>query len=138
MLTEKQKRFCEEYIKNGGNGTEAYLAAYDGNSENAASVESSKFLGREDIQAYINKLRKPVERAVIRKVINERDRKKKLIEDRIEICIERDDDAAIARYLEIWNKMDGEYVNITKDITEGQADIRNLDTATLQQLANAE
>ena len=138
MLTEKQKRFCEEYIKNGGNGTEAYLAAYDGNSENAASVEASKFLGREDIQAYINKLRKPVERAVIRKVINERDRKKKLIEDRIEICIERDDDAAIARYLEIWNKMDGEYVNITKDITEGQADIRNLDTATLQQLANAE
>lgn len=138
MLTEKQKRFCEEYIKNGGNGTEAYLAAYDGNSENAASVEASKFLGREDIQAYINKLRKPVERAVIRKVINERERKKKLIEDRIEICIERDDDAAIARYLEIWNKMDGEYVNITKDITEGQADIRNLDTATLQQLANAE
>lgn len=138
MLTEKQKRFCEEYIKNGGNGTEAYLAAYDSNSENAASVEASKFLGRDDIQAYINKLRKPVERAVIRKVINERERKKKLIEDRIEICIERDDDAAIARYLEIWNKMDGEYVNITKDITEGQADIRNLDTATLQQLANAE
>lgn len=138
MLTEKQKRFCEEYLKNGGNGTEAYLAAYDGNSENAASVEASKFLGRDDIQAYINKLRKPVERAVIRKVINEREHKKKLIVDRIEVCIERDDDAAIARYLEIWNKMDGEYVNITKDITEGQADIRNLDTATLQQLANAE
>ena len=138
MLTQKQMNFCQEYIKNGGNATKAYLAAYNSNSPVSAQVESSRMLDREDIQEYLVKLRKPIEKAVKRKIINEREYKKKLIQERIEECIERGDDAAIARYLEIWNKMDGEYVNINKDITDHDAEIKNLDTATLQLLAKAE
>lgn len=138
MLTIKQANFCQEYVKNGGNGTQAYLTAYDSNSPTSAQIEASRLLDREDIQEYIKKLRKPIEKAVLRKVINEREYKKKLIQERIEECIARGDDAAIARYLEIWNKMDGEYVNINKDITERETEIKNLDTATLQQLAKAE
>lgn len=138
MLTIKQANFCEEYIKNGGNGTQAYLTAYDSNSPTSAQIEASRLLDREDIQEYLRKLRKPIEKAVLRKVINEREYKKKLIQDRINECIERGDDAAIARYLEIWNKMDGEYVNINKDITERETDIKNLDNATLMKLAKAE
>ena len=38
------KAFCREYVKNGGNGTRAYLSAYDGNSETAASIEANKLL----------------------------------------------------------------------------------------------
>lgn len=138
MLTIKQANFCEEYVKNGGNGTQAYLTAYDSNSPTSAQIEASRLLDREDIQEYLRKLRKPIEKAVLRKVINEREYKKKLIQDRINECIERGDDAAIARYLEIWNKMDGEYVNINKDITERETDIKNLDNATLMKLAKAE
>lgn len=137
-LTLKQRAFCEEYLRNGGNATQAYLAAYDGNSALAANVESSRLLEREDIQDYIKRLRRPIEKAVVRKIVNERQRKKQIIEERLMACIEREDDAAIARYLEIWNKMDGEYVNINKDITDQSAEIVNLDTATLQQLAKAE
>lgn len=138
MLTIKQARFCEEYVKNGGNGTQAYLTAYDSNSPTSAQIEASRLLDREDIQEYLRKLRKPIEKAVMRKVLNEREKKKQIIQERLEACIAREDDAAIARYLEIWNKMDGEYVNINKDITERETEIKNLDTATLQQLAKAE
>jgi phage terminase small subunit len=138
MLTPKQMAFCEEYLRNGGNGTEAYLAAYDGNSRTTAKIEACRLLARDDIKAHMLKLRQPIEKAIKRKIINEREYKKKLIQERIDECVERGDDAAIARYLEIWNKMDGEYVNINKDITERETDIKNLDNETLMRLAMAE
>lgn len=134
MLTEKQRRFCTEYIRL-GNGTEAYLSAYNSNSRTAASIEASRLLDRDDIQEYLKKLRRPLEKAVIRKMVNERDTKKNLIQERIAVCIERDDDAAIARYLDIWNKLDGDYININKDITDRGTEIINLDTETLKTLA---
>ena len=130
-------KFCDEYIKC-GNATQAYIAAYDSNGGPSAGIEASRLMARDDIQAYIMKLRKPIEKAVKRKIINEREYKKKLIQERIDECVARGDDAAIARYIEIWNKMDGEYVNINKDITDHDAEIRNLDTATLIQLVKAE
>lgn len=135
MLTEKQRNFCKEYIQNGGNGRQAYLAAYDSNSPSSAGIEATRLLGRDDIQAYLTKLRKPIEKAVVRKMVNERETKKNLIQERIAVCIERDDDAAIARYLDIWNKLDGDYININKDITDHNAEIINLDTETLKTLA---
>lgn len=138
MLTEKQRRFCEEYLKNGGVGVEAYMTAYDATSRKAGAVEASRLLDNPEIQKYLDKLRKPIEKAVKRKIINEREYKKKLIQERIEDCVERGDDAAIARYIEIWNKMDGEYVNINKDITDQHTEISQLDTATLMQLVNGE
>ena len=138
-LTPKMIRFCEEYLRLDGKATDAYIAAYQNNcSKASAQVEASRLLARDDIQAHIMRLRKPVEKAIKRKIINEREYKKKIIQERLEACIEREDDAAVARYLEIWNKMDGEYVNINKDITDHDAMVRDLDTATLQLLAKAE
>lgn len=138
MLTVKQMNFCEEYIKNGGNGTQAYLTAYDSNSKTTAAIEASRMLDKPDIQAYLMKLRKPIEKAVKRKIINEREYKKEVIKERLEACIARDDDSGAARWMEIWNKMDGEYVNITKDITDSEANIKELDTATLKLLVKDE
>lgn len=138
MLTQKQLDFCNEYIKNGGNGKRAYLAAYDSHSEGAASVEACKLLADAAIQAQLAKLRKPIEKAVRRKVINEREYKKKLIQERIEECVARDDDAAIARYIEIWNKMDGEYLNTGNGDNDAENNIANLDTESLIRLVKAE
>lgn len=137
-LTPKQMKFCENYLQNGGKSTEAYIAAYDTEGGSFAPVEASRLLKREDIQNYIKKLRKPVEKAVIRKMVNERDYKKKVIQERLEACIARDDDAGAARWMEIWNKMDGEYVNINKDITDHKTEIGNLDNATLLKLASGD
>ena len=136
MLTLKQMRFCEEYLKNGGNATEAYMTAYDSESKKSAVIDASRLMKREDIQEHLMKLRKPVEKAVKRKIMNEREYKKKLIQERIDECVARGDDAAIARYLEIWNKMDGEYVNGGKSDFDPQEEMANLDTSTLLQLVN--
>lgn len=138
MLTPKMMAFCEAYLTNGGNGTEAYLTAYDSNSRVCANIESTRLLARDEIKAYLEKLRKPVEEKVTRDIINEREYKKKLIQERIDECVARGDDAAIARYLEIWNKMDGEYINISKDITDKETKITSLDNETLIRLAKAE
>jgi len=138
MLTPKQMAFCEEYLKNGGNATQAYLTAYNSNSQTSAQIEASRLMARDDIKDYLIRLRRPIEKAVKRKIINEREYKKKVIQERLEACIERDDDAGAARWMEIWNKMDGEYVNINKDITDRETEIKNLDNDTLLRLAKAE
>ncbi len=138
MLTAKQMKFCEEYLRL-NNATEAYLSAYNWKGAKAgAQVESSILLAREDIQEHIARLRKPVEKAIKRKIANEREYKKNLIQDRINECIARGDDAAIARYLEIWNKMDGEYINGNKDAVDPDEMIKDLDTATLLRLVDSE
>lgn len=135
MLTVKQAKFCEEYLRL-ENATDAYISAYNWNGSKAgAQVEGSRLLARDDIQEYLLKLRKPIEKAVKRKIINDRKSKIELIQRRIDACEERDDDAGIARYLEIWNKMDGEYLNGGK-VEDGDSGINDLDTATLLQLVN--
>lgn len=137
-LTQKQMNFCQNYLTNGGNATEAYIAAYDTEGGSFAPVEACRLLKKDEIQEYIKKLRKPIEKAVVRKIVNERDYKKKIIQDRLEACIAKDDDAGAARWMEIWNKMDGEYVNINKDITDQPTEIGNLDNATLLKLASGD
>ena len=138
MLTVKQMNFCDEYIKNGGSGVDAYMTAYDSQSRKSATIEASRLLDNPEIQKQLEKLRKPIEKAVQRKMIRDKKAKIELIQERIEDCVTRGDDAAIARYLEIWNKMDGTYSNATGDSADNEADIAGLDTATLQLLAKAE
>ena len=137
MLTANQMKFCEEYLRL-NNATEAYLSAYNWNgTKNGAQVEGSRLLAREDIQEHIARLRKPVEKAIKKKIANEREYKKNLIQDRINECIARGDDAAIARYIEIWNKMDGEYINGGKDNVDADEMIKDLDTSTLLKLVDS-
>lgn len=53
-MTEKQKLFCDEYLKD-TNATRAYLAVYD-NCKSAISAAplASKLLKKEEIQKYIS------------------------------------------------------------------------------------
>lgn len=131
MLTEKQKSFCREYFSNGGNGTQAYLFAYDSKSEAAASIESSKLLKRDEIVEYLATLNKPMET----KAINEREKKRAICWERIEYCTSIGDDSGAARWMDILNKMDSEYININRNIEDKAADIKTLDTSVLEKLA---
>ncbi|MGN0605910.1 MAG: terminase small subunit [Oscillospiraceae bacterium] len=56
-LTEKQKRFCEEYLID-LNGTRAYMAAYSCKKEDTARVNASRMLTNANIQDYISELMK--------------------------------------------------------------------------------
>lgn len=54
-MTEKQKLFCDEYLKD-LNGTRAYRAIYKNiKTDNAAGVRANKLLKKKDIAEYINK-----------------------------------------------------------------------------------
>lgn len=56
-LTEKQKRFCEEYLID-LNATQSYLrAGYKAKSNEIARVESHKLLTKPNIQQFIEELR---------------------------------------------------------------------------------
>lgn len=132
-LTEKMKLFCREYVANKGNGTQAYLLAYDSNSETAASIESSKLLRRDDITEYIASLNKPMEN----RIQNEREKKRQIIWDEIEFARNNHDHAAIARYMDILNKMDAEYININRNIDTTDKAIDNLDVETLRKLSES-
>lgn len=129
-LTEKMKNFCREYFSNGGNGTQAYLFAYDSSSTVSAAIEANRLLEREDIQEYLNSLNRPLEV----KAISEREKKRELIQSRILACIEKDDDTNARGWMDILNKMDSEYVNINRNITEENNNITDLDTDNLIKL----
>lgn len=126
-LTEKMKSFCREYFSNGGNGTQAYLTAYDSTSDTSAAIESSRLLARTDIQEYLQSLNKPLET----KAISEREKKRAVLWD----IIENGDYQDKCRAMDILNKMDAEYVNINRNIVDKPADIVQLDTDVLRRLS---
>lgn len=57
-LNNQQKSFCEEYVKNGLNGTQAYLKAYnnDNLTEESARASASRLLTNVNVLSYIKEL----------------------------------------------------------------------------------
>ena len=133
-LTEKQEKFCQCVIS-GMSGKDSYITAYNSKgSEQNAYNEASKLMLREDIQERLKVLRKPLEMAAQTSALTEREKKKAIIWERIEACIANNDDTAVARYMDILNKMDSEYININRNITEDNDNITELDTDKLIRL----
>ena len=135
-LTPKQERFCQCIVE-GMSGVEAYLASYNSTNAQPPTLrrEANKLLKRDDITARIDQLRQPVINHAQNVAISDREQKKKLINERIQACVEKGDDAAIARYLDILNKMDQEYVNINKNVEE-KSPLENLDNDSLLRVIN--
>ena len=134
-LTPKQEKFCQ-CVVSGMSYKDSYLTAYNWNgSEKGAQTQANEIALREDIQKRIAELQKPVIRAIQSDNLNEYDRIKTLCWERINECQANGDDTAIARYMDILNKMSGTYININRNIEDKQADIVNLDSNTLERLA---
>lgn len=56
-LTRKERNFCEEYVRNGGNASRAYFYAYDTTKENARKGYA-KVIKKPRVKAYIEELQK--------------------------------------------------------------------------------
>lgn len=112
-ISQRMRNFCHAYLEL-GNATEAYLRAYNTENRKTAKIEGSRLLTRDDIREYIESLNRPIEN----RIANEREKKRQIIWRRIELCIEKGDEAAIARYMDILNKMDAEYTNINRNIDD--------------------
>jgi hypothetical protein len=120
-------------------GKDSYMTAYDtSGSDQFLYNESSKLLAREDIQEKLKTLRKPLEEHARTTVIMDRDWKRNLIKERIQLCREAGNDNAIARYMDILNKMDSEYLNININREENNTPLDNIDADTLKKLANGQ
>lgn len=66
-LNSQQRKFCEEYVKNGLNGTQAYLKAYgnDNLTEESARASASRLLTNVNVLSYIKELQEEVRKANI-------------------------------------------------------------------------
>ena len=68
-LNNNQKLFCQYYVENGLNGTQAYMKAYKScKNEESARRMASKLLTKVDIQEYIQTLQGKVEEKAIVKI----------------------------------------------------------------------
>lgn len=67
-LTPKQKIFADEYIKNGGNATQAYISA--GYSENGANRSAQKLLSKAVISQYIAEKMEQIEKEQHRDIMS--------------------------------------------------------------------
>ena len=133
-LTPKQEKFCQ-CIVSGMSGKDSYIAAYDTKGKDTTiNQEVIKLLKKDEIQDRIKTLQKPLEIKAQSQALSNRERKQAIIWEEIENARQQQDHAAIARYLDILNKMDQEYINIIKDITEDKTNIENLDNTTLLKL----
>ena len=126
-LTEKMKAFAREYYNNGGNGTEAYLVAYNTDSRTTAQRESSLLLKRADINEYIKALNIPNEN----KAISEREKKRAVLWE----IINTGDNNDKCRAMDILNKMDAEYINVNVNKNDPSVNLNNIDLSTLKTLS---
>lgn len=136
MLTPKQDKFCR-CIVSGMSGKDSYIEAYANNSnDNTAYKEAMKLLDKADIQDRIKELKKPLELHAKTQALSEREKKRSICWERIEYCTSIGDDSGAARWMDILNKMDADYININKNIEDKPAEIVNLDTDALKRLAD--
>jgi phage terminase small subunit len=131
-LTPKQEKFCQ-CVVSGMSYKDSYLAAYDCNSDNAAYVEGSKLALREDIQARIEALQKPIKTALGTQALTETERIKAILWEELENARTQQDHTAIARYTDQLNKLNNAYKDSTP-VEDNNTDIGSLDTTKLFKL----
>lgn len=134
-LTIKQENFCN-YIANGKNGIDSYMAAYDCNSRHSANIESTKLLKRDDITERIKELRKPILNLYQNKAISEREKQIAEIQERIAICKDKEDEQSLIRYYDMLNKIYALYKE-SEQSEKQESSVNNLDLNTLKRLSGA-
>lgn len=128
-LTPKQRKFAQEYLRT-SNATEAYLFAYDTTNRNIAYREGRNLINLPHIIQYMQAVNKPIED----QIVGDREKKRAILWEGIQRCINKEDEGAVARYLDILNKMDMEYINVNRNIVDPAESIAKLDTNQLLQL----
>lgn len=135
-LTEKQERFCRNIVS-GMSGKDSYMNAYESNCKpDTAYVEATRLLSREDIQARLTVLRKPLEEAAKTKALTAREEQIAFIQERILICKQKDDEQSIIRYTDMLNKINALYKD-TEPEQKTESMVVSLDTDMLKKLSGA-
>ena len=65
-LSNQQRKFCEEYVNNENNGTQAYFKAYKScKKDETAMVNASRLLRNAKVKQYIEELRQELQKRAI-------------------------------------------------------------------------
>ena len=134
-MNNQQKVFCREYVKNGNNGTRAYMIAYPDSSEESARRQASRLLTNVDIQKYIEQLQSKTEDKAIMSIQERMQWLTNLINSKREKSVSNK-----LKALEILNKMDGVYtqnVSIKGDMNLNNP-LRELSTEDIIEMINNE
>lgn len=134
-MNNNQKLFCHEYVKNGNNGTRAYMEVYKVDEE-TAMASASRLLRNDKVKEYIESLQKELKEDAIMsakermewltEVVKDIQREVTSIRTADEEIILGDKNADLntkIKAIDIMNKMTGEYV--TK--VEGNVGITKLE-----------
>lgn len=138
-LSYKEQVFADAIIS-GKSNYDAFIEAYKpGDNVKRSSIDTMAYIvkNRDHVQRYLKTINDRVEnrkKAGLTMGIEDR---KQIIYDRIIACVEKGDDAAVARYMDLLNKMEQSYVNINKNIDEKDTSISALSTAELKKLINS-
>lgn len=138
-LSYKEQVFADAIIS-GKSNYDAFIEAYKpGDSVKRSSIDTMAYIvkNRDHVQRYLKTINDRVEnrkKAGLTMGIEDR---KQIIYDRIIACVEKGDDAAVARYMDLLNKMEQSYVNINKNIDEKDTSISALSTAELKKIINS-
>lgn len=124
-LNNNKKAFCREYVKNGNNGTQAYMKTHKNCSEESARRNASRMLTNADVQEYIKELQDKLEEEAIMtakermkwltEVVNDIQQEETNVKiadsGEIKSVLKKADLQTKMKAIDILNKMSGEYVN---------------------------
>lgn len=134
-LTPKQEKFCEN-VASGMSYKDSYINAYNTKGKDSTVfAESGKLALRDDIQERIKALQKPLEQAVQIQGLNAKQQQIQAIQDRITLCIQKDDENSLIRYYDMLNKLYGLYKE-SEQPEQQTNNITKLDTDILKRLAS--
>ena len=132
-MTEKQRAFCR-YVVEGNTAVNAYKMAYNTQAgERTIAVEASKMMKRPDIQEELNRLRQPLEADLHALALSEREKQIAFVRERIQACLEKEDEANCRMYTDMLNKILGLYKEET-NVDPGQNALKEMDTESLMKL----
>jgi len=106
-MNNNQRTFAQEYVKNGNNGTRAYMKAYPDCTEETARINASRLLTNANVKEYIKELQNEVRKETIMSAKERMEWLTKVITGEIDEKIYMSDKL---KSMDILNKMDGNYV----------------------------
>jgi phage terminase small subunit len=139
-LTEKQSKFCEEYVKNGYNGSAAYRVAYDQNNKLVCGSESHRLLKNPKIQEEINNVELTfgmigkmagLDKKAIVEILKKMMVATKIVYDKGNRIDEVPDWTAINNAITTFSRLSGEFTERKKIIIEDNSEIGDVDPTKL-------
>ena len=127
VFSPNVSRFIDEYIACYGNGTLAYMRAYENDNQKTARAEAYELLKREDVQNEIAVRSAPYKKSMQ----EESDIIRKRLLDIIDGTDERASTADAIRAADVLNRMSARYINRVSDESDKQNAVNSLTDAQL-------